>query len=420
MFPPLFFFRILAGLGRTNRSSSGVSMRKPIVPGSLAICIPVVLLLISAPASLAETVPEAGFPLPKRIVPLAAAVTPREYGQIVTAIKNEMAKPQVGRELERGAGLGPLKQIIIARVPLGSLGDGMMVNFRHSPSCGTGGCPMWLFLRDPQGYRNAIRTGGWGFSLVPSGQSSSVPDIAFYWQMGAGETDVAQYHFDRGKFVPVVANPAKCGEQDDTRGVCAGRSSRPWVWSITSAEYDSLAREIQDDPKSTAAAQQSYHDEAHAIDFPLVNDKIVRVVGLGHCTAESDCTISIYSCRQTFPHATSLDSAGVENAPQCEYWPMLRGVTGWGVANVSDFTTNPFSPRVAFVVARHLSATKVELTRYSAVVQLAGPNLGGTLSPDSCQVAGIETGKSPDWYSPRLLTPAEPCNNSEKKMTGLR
>jgi len=155
--------------------------------------------------------------------------------------------------------------------------------------------------------------------------------------------------------------------------------------------------------------QQPFSDEAHAIDFPLVNDKIARVVGLGRCTAESNCTISIYGCRQTFPHATSLDSAGVANVPQCEYWPMLCGVSGWGVSNVSDFTTDPFSARVAFVIARRLSATKVELTRYRMVTQPAGPNPGSTLLPDSCQVASLETAESPYGYSPRLLAPPQPC-----------
>jgi hypothetical protein len=382
--------------------------------GSPLVGIPlVVFFLFAISPLLAEAGSEAAsFPLPKRIVPLSASVTPHEYAEIEAAIKKEMSKPQVTKELQRGAGLGPLNQIIVARVPLGTLGDGMMVNFRHSPSCGTGGCPMWLFLRGPQGYRNVIKEGGWGFSLAPSGQSSSVPDIAFYWQMGAGETDVAQYHFAQGEFVSVVASPAKCGDEDDTRGVCAGRSSQRWVWSITSAEYDSLAREVQDDPKSPAVVQQPFSDEAHAIDFPLVNDKIARVVGLGRCTAESNCTISIYGCEQTYPHATYQDRASVmANLSQCEYWPMLRGVSGWGVTDVSDFTTDPFSPRVAFVIARRLSATTVELTRYSIVTQPAGPNLGSTLLPDSCQVASLETAKSPDGYSPHLLTPPQPCSD---------
>ena len=238
--------------------------------GSPLVCISlVVFILFAISPLLSETGSEAaGFPLPKRIVPLSVSITPHEYAEIVAAIKKEMSKPQVTKELQRGAGLGPLKQIIIARVPLGTLGDGMMVNFRHSPSCGTGGCPMWLFLRSPQGYRSVIRTGGWGFSLVPS-QSSSVPDIVFYWQMGAGETDISQYHFTQGKFVSVVANPAKCGDEDDTRGVCASRWSQHWVWSATSAEYDSLARELQDDPKSPAVVKQPFSDEAYAIDFPL-------------------------------------------------------------------------------------------------------------------------------------------------------
>jgi hypothetical protein len=364
----------------------------------------VILLLIAVPTSRGETGTEAtGFPLPKQIVPLSAAVTPRQYGEVITAIEKEMTKPKVSRELELGPGLGELKWIRITRVLLGSLGDGLMVDFRHSPSCGTGGCPMWLFSRDAQGYLNVIKDGGWGFSLLPSG--GSVPDVAFYWQMGAGETDVTQYHFMRGKFVPVAANPAKCGGEDDTQGVCAGRSSQSWVWSVTPAEYDSLRREVQ--ARSTATAvQPGSSDEAHAIDFPLINDKIARVVGVGRCELESNCTISIYGCKQTYPRPTPLAT----NLAECEYWPMLRSVSGWGVANASDLTTDPFSARAAFVIARRLSATKVELTRYSIAVQPTGLEPGSKLSQDACQVVSLETGKWPaQWYSVGLRTPPQPC-----------
>jgi hypothetical protein len=370
----------------------------------------VILLLIAVSTSRGQTgAGTTGFPLPKQIVPISAAVTPRQYGDVIAAIEKEMAKPKVSQELEQGPGLGELKSILMTRVPLGPMGEGMMVDFRHSPSCGTGGCPMWLFLRDPQGYRNVIKNGGWGFALLPSG--GPVPDIAFYWQMGAGETDVTQYHFAQGKFAPVVAKPAKCGGEDDTRGVCAGRSSQSWVWSITPAEYDSLEREVREKP-SAAPAPQGFSAEAHALDFPLVNDKIARVVGVGHCGLESDCKISIYGCKQVYPHSTSPDT----NLPECQYWPMLSGVSGWGVANASDFTTDPFSARAAWVIARRLSASKVELIRYSVAVPPTGPQPGSKLSQDACQVVSLEPGNWPaQWYSAKVLTPPEPCPDTATK-----
>jgi hypothetical protein len=126
-------------------------------------------------------------------VALSAAISPRESAEIIAAIRKEMAKPSVSAELERGSGLGEVSQIAVARVPLGTLGDGMMVDFRGSHGgCGTGGCPMWLFVRGPPGYRGVIKDGGWGFALLPT--DGPVPDIAFDWQMGAGETDVTKYH----------------------------------------------------------------------------------------------------------------------------------------------------------------------------------------------------------------------------------
>lgn len=334
---------------------------------------------------------------------LSEASTPREYVAVLAAIKREMANPEVKEELEKGPGLGQLNWTTATRVPLGSLGPGIMVNFLHSPSCGTGGCPMWLFLHGPHGYRNVIKAAGWGFSLVASG--GSVPDISFYWQMGASETDVGQYHYAHGKFVPVVPDPASCGGEDDIRGVCAGRSSENWLWSITSAEYDSMRLEVQAVAKPSAlASQQISFDQAHAIDFSLVNDKIARIVGIGSCTPDSNCTISVYGCKKTYPRNTSLDIGSIEaGLPKCEYWPMLRGVSGWGVADASDFDTDPFSPQVALVIARRLSATEVELARYSVVTEPTGPQPGSTLLLDSCAVVRSKTGKWPAYWDTNVL-----------------
>lgn len=359
------------------------------------------LLLLAAPVSLAQTGADAtAFPVPKRIVPLSAAVTPREYREIIAAIQKEMAKPKVSEELERGPGLGALNEIVVTRAPLGSLGDGMMVSFSHAPACGTGGCPMWLFVRGPQGNRNVIKDGGWGFTVLPSG--SPVPDVVFYWQMGAGETDVAKYHYEQDKFNRVVAHPAKCGGEDDRRGACAGRSSDSSVMSITPAEYDSLGREVQAESKSSAASQPHFFDDAHAIDFPLVNDTIARVVGEGSCNPESNCRISIYACRQKYSTPTSL--------AECEYWPLLTGISGWGVANVSDLTTDPFAARVAFVIARLLSANEVELIRYSVASPVTGLRRGSTLSRDACQVVSLRTtDQKAQFYSAAMMTNPKPC-----------
>jgi hypothetical protein len=361
------------------------------------------MVAIAAPPS---SLPTTGVPIPQQIVALSEAVTPQQYAATIAAIRKEMAKPD-SHELEE-PGLGELKWIEIAKVPLGTIGNGFMVNFGHSPSCGNGGCPMWLLLPGPNGFQVAIKAGGWGFSVVRSG--GSVPDIAFYWQMGAGETDVAQFHYAHGKFVGAPSEPAECGGEEDMRGVCAERSrwSQAIVWSIAPAEYESLARAMQRESASSRASVQ--FGQAHAIDFPLIGDTHVRVVGTGRCTPESNCTISIYGCKQTYPHSTS-DNPVETNLPECEYWPMLRGVSGWGVANASDLTSDdPFSTRVSFVIAHTLSATEVELRRYSAMTQATGPQPGSTLLPDSCRIVISKTGKWPTHWDPNALTArTTPC-----------
>ena len=381
-------------------------------PRTFCICL-ISLPLLILPSSLAsDGAKSSAFPLPERIAPLFEAVTPREYADVVTAIENELRKPAVSAELEQGAGLGPLNNIQVTRVRLGSL-EAEVVEFSHSGGCGNGGCPMWLFLRDPRGYRSAIRSGGWAFSTVSSG--GPVPDVVFFGQSGAGETDVSQFHYVNGDFIGVPAKPEKCGGEDDLRGVCAARTSDAdnWVTSVTLDEYNALWRAIQADPKkpSDAPSRHSFYDNAHAITIPVVNDIVATAVGVGACTVESNCTISIYGCKQTYAKASSPDyDVTTSNIPKCDYWPLLRDVSGWGVANASDLATDPFSPKTAFVIARRLSATDVQLTRYSVTTETGGPQPGSKLLPDACEIVTPKSGKWPARWDPTALSARpSPC-----------
>ena len=346
------------------------------------------------------------FRVPTQLVALSQLISPGEYTALIAAIRKEIAGPEVSRMMDEGLDPGDLNWITAVRVPLGSLHGAVMVNFGHSPSCGTGGCPMWLFVRDAEGYRSLIRAGGWGFSLQPSG--GPVPDIAFYWQMGAGETDVSQFRFAKGKFVRMAAHPAKCGGEDDTRGVCAGRASQRWNWAITPAEYDSLQRELQPASGPLPASQSALFKDAHAVDFPLVGETIARVVGLGNCTSESDCRISIYGCKQTYPAGPSAERPA--NIPDCQYWPMLRDVGGWGVTSLGDVSGDVFSPQFAFAVAQYRSGHEMELRRYSVVTKSAGPQPGSKLSPDGCLIVTPKTGNwAAEWDPAAIVASPKPC-----------
>ena len=316
------------------------------------------------------------FAVPKQLIALSDAITPREYGLLRTAVEKELKTPELVRELNAGPGYGDLQWIAAKRVHLGSLGEGAMVEFAHSPSCGNGGCPMWLFVRGEHGYRSLIRAAGWGFSLIKS--SAAVPDVAFYWQMGAGQTDVSQYRYKKEMFA--VFNTAKCMGEDDKHGICANLSSQDDdAGSLSPAEYDSLRQHAD----STLSAQFS---DAHAVDIGL-GSLNARIVAVGCTSRNSNCSITVYGCIVTYPNAASGNMGGEEaNLPDCQYWTMLRGVRGWGVTNVSDFDSDPFAPRVALVIARHLSSNSVEFTPYSAITDATGPQPGMTLSPDKCRV----------------------------------
>ena len=83
---------------------------------------------------------------------------------------------------------------------------------------------------------------------------------------------------------------------------------------------------------------------------------------------------------------------------------LLREVSGWGVTNASDLTTDPFSPKTAFVIARRLSAMEMQLTRYSVTTQTGGPQPGSRLRPDACEIVTPKSGKWPPRWDPTALS----------------
>lgn len=340
----------------------------------------------------------AAFPVPAHIVTFSDVVTPQEYAKAIRAIRTYTARPAVQQALEEGAGIEDLDWIYASRVSLGALGEGLVVNFLHSAACGTGGCPMWLLVRDQDAYKVAVPGAGWGYWLKSSG--GPVPDLILYWQMGVGDTDVAHYRYGGGKFIGVRASPERCAQGTDT-GDCAGIENASHIgdWTVAPAEYASL-----DEQFKTATVPALKHltgefaERAHAIDLRLVNNEVARVVGVGDCRREGNCTISIYGCNQTYPNVGSLDPEKV-NLPACRLWPMLTGVSGWGVANVSDWSGewvgNIFSMRLSFVVARRISDGKTELARYSAFVKASDPKADVKLTLDSCEVLDGSVGAQP-------------------------
>jgi hypothetical protein len=178
-------------------------------------------------------------------------------------------------------------------------------------------------------------------------------------------------------------------------------SSVTWIAAITRSDYDSLLRQMETEVQRAAFDKKTFLTRAHAADFGLVNQTLARIVGMGSCSNGSDCEISIYGCELSYSR---------DGTPQCNYWPMLRDVKGYAVANTSDYKSDVFAPRVSFVIARHNSQTEAELKRYSVITDSIGPHPGDKLVPDACEIVKSKRGSVPsDWTPESLIVASTTC-----------
>ncbi|MGH9448986.1 MAG: hypothetical protein ACRD11_00425 [Terriglobia bacterium] len=261
------------------------------LPGAIVL----ITIFLRCPVTYSRTRP-LGFPIPARMLPLGNAVTPGEYAQFELAIKSYCNRAKA-RDLQTGPCLGTnFTHIQAGRVKLGALGEEFVVSFSHSSGCGNGGCPMALFVREAKGYRLTVMSGGGGYALLPSG--GPVPDVAFYWNMGGGDTTVQSFHYAHGKFAP--AGNADCTPKNNPSPVCAGiGEARSTIseMTIAPAEYDALRPVFEADierQSPTLAAQLPFKD-AHALNFGGSNLALVTALTLGPCGASRNCRISIYA-----------------------------------------------------------------------------------------------------------------------------
>lgn len=359
-----------------------------------------VLLLLSllAPSPLDARERPVGFEIPVTLQSLGDAVTPSEYAQLKPAI--ETWEREHTQELQEGMGLGDLSRIEGTRVNLGALGEGMMVSFGNSsPPCGaTGNCPMALFVHGPRGYRLAVMSGGWGYALLSSG--GPVPDVAFYWNMSAAESDAQAFHFVHGAFV--AASGAACTDEDSRNPICAAMNKalqNARSMAVSPAEYESLRAAVKANPgkQSSPQTQQTSFDGAHAIGVFRMQLVSATAVGMGPCGANRNCDISIYA---RHPEGQS-------------YFPLLRNVSGWGVAGGTLLDTTP--TQVAFIMARHLSPNQDLLTRYVARLattnHLGDLNQNSQLHPDACEIVTPTSGHWPaQWDASALVSHPVPCS----------
>jgi hypothetical protein len=87
-------------------------------------------------------------------------------------------------------------QLATAKLSLGKLGDGIIVKADDTCLCGTGGCPIFVYIREEDRYRTVAESFGWAFGAVTT--KSEVPDLAFASNEGGGRLSLILQRYEGG------------------------------------------------------------------------------------------------------------------------------------------------------------------------------------------------------------------------------
>jgi hypothetical protein len=90
-------------------------------------------------------------------------------------------------------------QLATAKLSLGKLGDGIIVKAADTCLCGTGGCPIFVYVREEDRYRTVAESFGWAFGVVST--KSDIPDLAFASNEGGGRLSLILQRYEGRKFV---------------------------------------------------------------------------------------------------------------------------------------------------------------------------------------------------------------------------
>ena len=157
-------------------------------PPFCALLIPACLLFQDPPATKLFPIPEnMQYEFP------GVKLTPREAKLLEKAFSSDLAK------LEPCDKKPLSEQFATAEVSLEKLGRGIVVKLNDSCLCGTGGCPINVYIREKDLYRTIDESFGWAFGVVESG--SDVPDLAFASSGGGGRMTLLLQRYDGRHFV---------------------------------------------------------------------------------------------------------------------------------------------------------------------------------------------------------------------------
>ena len=91
------------------------------------------------------------------------------------------------------------ERIEMASLSLGKLGSGVILKVNDEILCGTGGCPLYAYIREKDGYRAVAKSFGWAYGVVRT--KSDIPDLAFASNGGGGTMTLKLQSYDGQHFV---------------------------------------------------------------------------------------------------------------------------------------------------------------------------------------------------------------------------
>lgn len=116
-------------------------------------------------------------------------------------------------------------------ISLGSLGKGVIVEISHSELCGTGGCPIYAYVREKAGYKRVLRSFGWAFAVVKS--DAAVPDLVVASNGGGGQVGLTLYRYNGEVYARAACETLKAKQP--------GSAAFSW-WDAASVDVEPCVR----------------------------------------------------------------------------------------------------------------------------------------------------------------------------------
>ena len=152
-----------------------------------------VIFLVLSPPAIAQQPPPA-FPIPADMHEdwPGANLNKAEKGLLQRAMAVEI-RNQGDEDPDSGKKYS-FSSIDTADVALGKLGKGVIGKMSGSFFCGTGGCPIYVYVREKGGYRKVLRAFGWAFAVVGS-KTAPAPALVIASNQGGGHMILTLYRY---------------------------------------------------------------------------------------------------------------------------------------------------------------------------------------------------------------------------------